>query len=271
MAIDAHANKAIIILRNMTHPSMISRSNARRFRRRILTDPGPTLGRVLGSGWVILLTSARLCLEDQQPRQMLLILRSTVLFSSVIAASTLPDPADLPEPVVTPLSVLTPRPDDWAVPAVLVPGAGGDASLDGFCAPLGSSPELFNPPGLAGPDGTPVTLCVPAPAEPAFGEPAAVLLLAEGPLAAPPALAPPVLAPPPVPPLLPPPLWASDMAGDIRIVIAATAAAAHASFIGNLLFESNGGALPLFLPERFPRQIIQSQPLDARSDRACAN
>jgi hypothetical protein len=27
----------------------------------------------------------------------------------------------------------------------------------------------------------------------------------------------------------------------------------------------------LFLPERFPIQIIHSHPLDARSDRACAN
>jgi hypothetical protein len=84
---------------------------------------------------------------------MLLILRSTVLFSSVIAASPLviaasplPDPADLPVPVVTPLPVLTPVPDDWAVPAVLVPGAGGDASLEEFAALLGSSPALFNPP-----------------------------------------------------------------------------------------------------------------------------
>jgi hypothetical protein len=110
--------------------------------------------------------------------------------------------------------------------------------LDGFCAPLGSSPELFNPPELAGPGGTPVMPCVPAPAEPALGEPAALLLPAEGPLVAPPALAP-ALAPPPVPPLLPLPLWASDMAGDIRIVTAATAAAADASFIGNLLFRSN--------------------------------
>ena len=60
---------------------------------------------------------------------MLLILRSTSLFSSLIAASPLrcgpvmpvPDPADLPEPVVTPLPVLTPEPDDCAVPALLVP------------------------------------------------------------------------------------------------------------------------------------------------------
>ncbi len=122
---------------------------------------------------------------DQQPRQMLFTLRSIALFSSVIAASPLrlrarhavPDPADLPEPVVTPLPVLTPPPDDCAVPALLVPGAGGDACLDAFAAPLGSSPALFNPPGLAGPDGTPLMPCVPAPAEPALGEPAALPLL----------------------------------------------------------------------------------------------
>jgi len=177
---------------------------------------------------------------------MLLILRSTVLFSSVIAASTLPDPADFPEPVVTPLSVLTPRPDDWAVPALLVPGAGGDASLDELAAPLGSWPALFNPPGLAGPDGTPVTLWVPAPAEPALGEPAALLLPADG----------------------PPVLCANEMAGDIRIVIAATAAAADASFIGNLLFGATTAPRPLFLPEQFRRRIIHSHPLDARSGHA---
>ena len=116
---------------------------------------------------------------------MLLILRSTSLFSSLISASPLfcgpvvlvPDPAPLPEPVVTPPPVLTPLPDDWAVPAALVPGAGGDASLDELAAPLGSSPALFNPPGAAGPGGTPLVPCEPAPAEPALGEPAALPLL----------------------------------------------------------------------------------------------
>jgi hypothetical protein len=108
------------------------------------------------------------------------ILRSTVLFSSVIAASA-PVLSDLAEPVVTP------PPDDWAVPAELVPGGGGDASPDGFAAPLG----LFNPPGLAGPDGTPVVPCVPAPAEPALGEPAALPLLL--PADVPPPVDPPVL------------------------------------------------------------------------------
>jgi hypothetical protein len=184
---------------------------------------------------------------------MLLILRSTVLFSSVIAASPLviaasplPDPADLPVPVVTPLPVLTPVPDDWAVPA---PGAGGDASLEEFAAPLGSSPALFNPPGLAGPDGTPVTLCVPAPAEPALGEPAAL----------------PLLLPVDDPPDDPPVLCATEMAGNIRIAIAAMVAVAEAIFIGNLLFGATAAPRPLFLRERFPRRIIHSYPLDARS------
>jgi hypothetical protein len=181
---------------------------------------------------------------------MLLILRSTSLFSSLIAASPLlcgpvisvPDPADLPDPVVTPLPVLTPAPDDCAVPALLVPGAGGDARLAAFAAPLGSSPALFNPPGAAGPGGTPLMPCEPAPAEPAPGEPAALPLL--------------------LPADEPPALWPNDATGDIRIVIAATAAAADASFIGNLLFGATTAPRPLFLPERFPRRIIDSRPLD---------
>jgi hypothetical protein len=122
-------------------------------------------------------------LEDQQPRQMLLILRSTVLFSSVIAVSSLALP-DLAEPVVTP------SPDDWAVPTLLVPGAGGEASLEEFPAPLGFSPALLSPPGAAGPGGTPLMPCEPAPAEPALGEPAALPLLlpADDPPADPPEL-----------------------------------------------------------------------------------
>jgi hypothetical protein len=184
---------------------------------------------------------------------MLLILRSTSLFSSLISASPLlcgpvvlvADPAPLPEPVVTPLPVLTPAPDDCAVPAVLVPGAAGEARLEAFAAPLGSSPALFNPPGAAGPGGTPLVPCEPAPAEPALGEPAALPLL--------------------LPADEPPALWPNDAAGDIRIMIAATAAAADAGFIGNLLFRATTTPQPLFLPERFPIQIIHSHPLDARS------
>jgi hypothetical protein len=170
---------------------------------------------------------------------MLLILRSTSLFSSLIAASPLrcgpvtvaPDPGDLAEPVVTPLPVLTPEPDDCAVPAALVPGVVGDARLDAFAAPLGSSPALFNPPGAAGPGGTPVTPCEPAPAEPALGEPAAL----------------PLLLPVDEPPADPPVLCANEMAGDIRIVIAATAAAADVSIIGKSPFRSNDGG-PAVVP-----------------------
>ena len=93
--------------------------------------------------------------------------------------------------------------------------------------------------------------CEPAPAEPALGEPAALPLL--------------------LPAEDPPALWANETTGDIRIVIAATAAAADTSFIGNLLFGATTAPGPLFLPERFRRRIIDSHPLDARSDRACAN
>ena len=116
---------------------------------------------------------------------MLLILRSTSLFSLLTSTSSLvcgpvtvvPDPGDLAEPVVTPLPVLAPLPDDCAVPAVFVPGVGGDARLTEFAWPLGSSPALFSPPGAAGPGGVPLILCEPAPAAPALGEPAALPLL----------------------------------------------------------------------------------------------
>ena len=181
----------------------------------------------------------------QQPRQMLFTLRSIVLFSSLIAASSSVCRLDLADPVVTP------RPDDWAVPALFVPGAGGEANVGELAAPLGSPPALFNPPGAAGPGGTPLVPCEPAPAEPALGEPAALPLL--------------------LPADEPPALWPNDATGDVRIAIAATVAAADASFIGNLLFGATMAPRPLFLPERFPIQIIHSHPLDARSDHACAN
>jgi hypothetical protein len=114
------------------------------------------------------------------------------------------DPADLPEPVVTPLPVLTPLPDDCAVPEELVPGAedvapgaDGDACLEAFPAPLGSSLALLSPPGAAGPEGTPLTPCEPAPADPALGEPAAL----------------PLALPPDDPPEDPPELWAWEATG----------------------------------------------------------
>jgi hypothetical protein len=165
---------------------------------------------------------------NQQPRQILFSLRSIVLFSSAIAesgfvcgpvASVGPPGADRAEPVVTPAPLFAaPEPDDWAVPALLVPGAVG--SLAALPAPLGSLTELFRPPGLAGPGGTPLTAAVPAPAEPALGEPAAPPLPAVAPLAAPPALPPPLLC-------------ANETAGIVRIAIAAIAALTDVLVIGN--------------------------------------
>jgi hypothetical protein len=67
---------------------------------------------------------------------MLFSLRSIVLFSSLMAVSepvvvvgAVPVPSE--EPVVTPGAALVP--DDWAVPALLVPGA--VAAPDGLVAP----------------------------------------------------------------------------------------------------------------------------------------
>jgi hypothetical protein len=51
-------------------------------------------------------------------------------------------------------------------------GGGGGATLDALPMPLGSLTELLTPPTLPGPDGTPLTPVVPAPAEPAAGVPA---------------------------------------------------------------------------------------------------
>jgi hypothetical protein len=163
---------------------------------------------------------------------MLFSFLSICLSSSVIAASPLvcgpvtpvPPGADRADPVVTPVPVLLPDPDEWAVPALLVPGGGGAASFDELPAPLGSLPELFSPPALAGPDGTPLTPEVPAPAEPALGEPTALPLPAEGPLAAPPEL-----PPPPAPPAL----CAFAAMGEIRIAIAVIAAATDDLVIEN--------------------------------------
>jgi hypothetical protein len=135
---------------------------------------------------------------------------------------------DLAEPVDTPLPVLAPLPDDCAVPDELVPGADGDARLDPLPAPIGSSPALFNPPGAAGPGGTPLMPCEPAPAEPALGEPAAL----------------PLVLPADEPPADPPELCPKEAAGTTSSVIAASAAVADASFIGILLFEATTAPRP---------------------------
>lgn len=111
------------------------------------------------------------------------------------------DPPDPAEPVVTPLPTLAPLPDDCAVPEELVPGACGGGCRDAFAAPLGSSLEFFNPPGAAGPGGTPLIPCEPAPAEPALGELAALPLVL------------PADDPPADPPDEPPELCASEATG----------------------------------------------------------
>src|SRR4051812_6189839 len=143
-------------------------------------------------------------------------LRLIALSSASIAVSSL---VFLAEPVVTP----APGPDELAVPALFVPG-GGEACLDDLPTPLGSLPELFSPPEFAGPDGTPLTPDVPAPADPALGEPTALPLPAEGPLAAPPVL----------PPLAPPALCAWAMMGRVKIAIAVIAAVTDVLVIGHL-------------------------------------
>ena len=114
------------------------------------------------------------------------------------------------------------EPVEVAVPALLVPG--GETVFEALPAPLGSLRELFKPPALPGPDGTPLTAEFPAPAEPAFGEPAALPLPADGPLA----------APPPLPPPAPPAPCANAPTGQIKIAIAATAAATDGFGIANL-------------------------------------
>ena len=160
---------------------------------------------------------------------MLFNLRSIALFSCSIAASPLAcgsvasvPPARLPaEPVV-----VEDDPDELAVPALLVPGGGGDATLAELPAPLGSLPALLSPPALAGPDGTPLTPAVPAPAEPALGEPTALPLPAEGPLAVPPVLAPPLV----------PLLCASELAEPARSAITITDVATDILAIGKSPF-----------------------------------
>jgi hypothetical protein len=142
---------------------------------------------------------------------MLLILRSSVLVSASIASSSLV----LAVPVVTP----APGPDEFAVPAVLVPGGGGKAGLDGMPTVLGSLPGLLNPPAPGEPDGAPLTPAVPAPAEPADGEPAAPPL-------------------PEGPPAAPPDVCASRPEGDDERTSMAMAAAAVFLIIGKLPFWS---------------------------------
>jgi hypothetical protein len=89
-------------------------------------------------------------------------------------------------------------PVEFALPAALVPGAIAVGTFAALPAPLGSLTELVNPPGFAGPGGLPLTAAEPAPADPALGDPTALLVPVLGPLAAPPAEELPL--PPPAPP-----------------------------------------------------------------------
>jgi hypothetical protein len=175
---------------------------------------------------------------------MLLILRSTARSCASTAASPVLDGPvievpptgrddELPDtaPVVT-------EPVELAVPALLVPG--GDAVFEALPAPLGSLSELLRPPALAGPEGTPLTPDVPAPAAPALGEPTALVLPAVGPLAGP---APPVPLAPPAPP---PVLCANELSGDSASRIAAIVARLEIAVIENLPFDCNDKASMLF-------------------------
>jgi hypothetical protein len=172
---------------------------------------------------------------------------SPLVFGPVAAVP--PTPARLPaEPVVIDDPPLTDEPEELAVPALLVPGDGGTATLAELPAPLGSLPELLRPPTLAGPDGTPLTADVPAPAEPAFGEPTALPVPADGPLAAPPAL-------PPVPPPVP---WANELAEAARIAIATIEAVADILLIWKSPFrDSTAARVAGSAPERFPPTAIE--------------
>src|ERR1700722_5362629 len=126
---------------------------------------------------------------------MLFSLRSMSLSSLSSALSPLVCGPVAAVPLVPALLAAEPvviDPDELAAPALLVPGGGSETTLPELPAPLGSLPELFRPPALAGPDGTPLTPAEPAPAEPAFGEPTALPVPADGPLAAAPALPPPL-------------------------------------------------------------------------------
>jgi hypothetical protein len=129
-------------------------------------------------------------------------------------------------------------PEELAVAALLVPGAGGAATFAELPAPLGSLPELLRPPAFAGPDGTPLTPAVPAPAEPALAEPAALPVPADGPLAAPPALPP----APPAPPPPPPALCANECIGPMRSAMATIDAVTDILVIGISLSDSNDSA-----------------------------
>ena len=150
----------------------------------------------------------------------------------MVVPSIRPPPPPAAAPVVPiapwpPLTTAPPpvvAPEAFAVPALLVPE--GFGVFDELPAPDGSLSALLRPAALAGPDGTPLMPCDPAPAEPALGVPAALELPTEGPDAAP-ALAPdapPPLAPPPLLPPPPPREWEGCRGSRRRLTISVEAA-----------------------------------------------
>jgi hypothetical protein len=94
-------------------------------------------------------------------------------------------------------------------------------------------PELLVPPALAGPVGTPLTADVPAPAEPAAGEPAAL-------------------------PLAPPAPCANELAGNIKMAIATRAEVADALVVGSLLCIPTAARTGGSAVERFRSGAIES-------------
>ena len=85
---------------------------------------------------------------------MLFSLRSMSLSSLSSATSPLvcgPVAAVPLVPALLPAEPVVIDPDELAVPALFVPGGGSETTLPELPAPLGSLPELFRPPALAGP------------------------------------------------------------------------------------------------------------------------
>jgi hypothetical protein len=98
-------------------------------------------------------------------------------------------------------------------PVGLVLGGGGGATLAALPMPLGSLTELLTPPALPGPAGMPLTPVVPAPAEPAFGVPTALL----DPAAVPPDA---------------PVFWANELKDPIKVAATASAMVVEVFDIG---------------------------------------
>jgi hypothetical protein len=140
--------------------------------------------------------------EPPDPDPMPVVPDEFVVPNALVPGTVVPAGEGVESRVLAPAPMLV-VPDEFAVPKVFVPKDVG--TFAEFPAPLGSFPELVRPPTFAGPLGTPLTPAVRTPAEPAFGDPAALPVPAVGPLAEPPAAPPPADPPPALPPPPPPP------------------------------------------------------------------